>query len=102
MIPADRDALIRDLALLPRGSKPWRAAYSRYRKTAHWRKKKAEKLAKDPFCQLTLLMSKTFVHANEVHHSDYSHWFAENVDHDLVSVVKRNHQLWENRYGRKG
>ena len=98
----NKDEIIRGLVQSPKGSSEWRRFYSAYRKTEHWKAKRAEKLAKYPFCQLTFLMTKMAVHADEVHHSEYSHWFAEDVDKDLVSVVKRNHQLWENRFGRKG
>ena len=91
----------RGLMLNPPGSAEWRKWYVRYRQTEHWQKKAAEKLRQYPFCQLEWMMGRKRVHAEEVHHASYDHWFKEGVVTDLVSVTERNHQLWTNRNGRR-
>ena len=91
------EKLSRDLMLLPRGGKQWRAAYSAYRKTAHWKTTNAAQLAAFPFCAMEELMTGMKIHADESHHRATDRWFNERIGIDLVSVSKANHLLWEMR-----
>lgn len=97
----DLNALIRDLTLLPRGGKAWGVAYSRYRRTAHWVAIRDRQLELHPFCEMELLMNGNKIHADEVHHRDYTQWFKEFTGVHLVSISKANHLLWEQRRMRR-
>ena len=92
-----QNALRRDLMLLPRGGKKWRAAYAQYRKTAHWKAKNKAQLQAYPFCQMELLMTKNTIPAHESHHLATDRWFCERIGVDLGSVSKANHLMWEMR-----
>lgn len=98
--PGKDTKLLRDLRILPRGGKDWRAVYSRYRRTDHWKRRSASKLETHPFCQMCTLMGVHQVPASEVHHAQYN-FFHEAVIGELVSICRHCHRLWSNRYGRK-
>ena len=97
MTPDAQAALRRDLMLLPRGGKQWRAVYAEYRKTSHWKATSAAQLRAFPFCAMEELMTGSRVHADESHHRATDRWFRERIGVDLVSVSKANHLLWEMR-----
>ena len=94
------EAMNRALLTLPRGGKDWRAAFARYRETAHWRARSAAKLAANPFCQVCELMGNPMVLATEVHHAQYA-YFYEEIGAGLVSCCKACHLGYEQRRMRR-
>lgn len=98
--PGKDTGLLRDLRMLPRGGSEWRKAYAKYRRTSHWKDRAAFKLGMHPFCQMCSLMGVHLVRASEVHHAEYN-FFHEATVGELVSICKKCHQMWTNRYGRK-
>lgn len=95
------DRLKRDLILLPRGSTAWRKRYADFRRTKFWKDQRDFKLKEFPFCEMCALMNYgAMVPAVEVHHSEYSNMFEDTIV-GRVSVCRKCHQLWENRWGRK-
>lgn len=93
-------AILRGLLTNRPGSKEWRKWYAAYRRTAHWKRISHAKLEDSRHCQMCYLMSRENVSAQEVHHAAYA-WFHEALWFDLVSVCKKCHQLWTNRFGKR-
>jgi len=93
----EQQSLRRDLIFLPRGGKDWRACYSRYRRTTHWKTTRAFKLKLHPFCEVCMLMTATHTTpATEVHHRT-TNFFHEAAVNDLVSCCKSCHLMWKMR-----
>ena len=61
--------------------------FRKYYRSAHWQQRRAQKLAKDPICQLCRRRPAT-----QVHHKGYSCLFKEHLDRDLDSVCASCHR----------